>query len=211
MQFFVEAMPVGMLPFVAGYGALLIVPGPSMLAVSSAGMRGARRCAGAAAFGVAIGTALLILGVFQARAQLASVPALSIAGELMFAATLLIVGANTIRRAVLPINGIAAARARGTGTACFVLGLLAALTNPISLAFFTSVVLSVPAEALAQSRVMLPIGVFVMALGWFSLVGLAVSSAMARSISSRITKPVQAGAGVFMVAIAIATLQGAGG
>lgn len=215
MQFLVEAMPSGLLPFMAGYGALLVVPGPSMLAVSSAGLTGARRSAGAAALGVAIGTALLVLGVFQARAQLASVPALSIAGEMMFAATLLIVGTKAIRRAVLPIRGVPVASSCATGSAFFVIGLLAALTNPISLAFFTSAVLSVPVETFAQSRMVLPAGVFAMALCWFSLVALAVSSSMARTAALRVTRPAQAVAGMLMVAIAayiaVATLQGAGG
>lgn len=200
----IDGLPEGTFHLIAGYSALLVVPGPSMVVVSAASLAARGREGLTAAFGVAVGTAVLVFATIYAWGKLGEAANLGTIAPLLFAVTMLYLGQRLLVQAIRPCT----LRAAGTGRAVgghFLAGLVTALTNPISFAFFSTAAMSLP-EASDGMLIAAPACIFVMALGWFSLVGRITGRIADRGVPPYVGSTVRATAGAVLLIIATWTL-----
>ncbi|AWN47418.1 hypothetical protein DK419_14745 [Methylobacterium terrae] len=172
-----ETWPALLGPLVTAYAPVLAAPGPNLLVVLRAGVAAPGRGPLVAALGVACGAGL--------AAALAGL------GASLLPAGRLVTGLGTALFALLMLRAayrLASGRAgpaedpsrmvpgRDAGT--FALGLGAALTNPVSLAFFAGFFLAHPGRGAVP---LAGAAVFGMAATWFGLVGLVLTRPACRA------------------------------
>lgn len=161
-----------LMAFAVSYGLIAIAPGPNFLLVAHAGAAGSRMAAIATTLGIATGASLLALLASTSSSILIENAAMRQMGGWAFGIVLTWGGVRLIRREIT-------ARSSETpimpGSARFGLGFFTALLNPLSALFFASAGLhyktalgGIPAPVIAST-------VFLVALFWFSLVGLGMS------------------------------------
>lgn len=198
----IDSLPAGTLHLIAGYAALLVVPGPSTLVVATAGLSSPGR-GSAAACGVASGTGVLVVAAAHVWGAVGMPMSLRIAAPFLFAMTLLCIGQRLLAQAVRPQSSPfdSTCPSRGVG---FRVGFLTALTNPIGIAFFSTAVLSVPLADDAITAV--SACVFVMGLCWFSMVGRLASLAAGWPLPRHAAPLVQGLSGSALVVLATWTV-----
>lgn len=161
-----------LMAFAVSYGLIAIAPGPNFLLVAHAGAAGSRMAAIATTLGIATGASLLALLASTSSSMLIENAAVRQVGGWAFGIVLIWGGVRLIRREVIARSSEAPIM---PGSARFGLGFFTALLNPLSALFFASAGLhyksdlgGIPSTAIAST-------VFLIALFWFSLVGLSMS------------------------------------
>lgn len=196
------------LPFILAYALVLAVPGPNFAVVARASLGASRGAALAAAIGVAAGASLLSAVAVLGQTALDQESPFRHAAHLVFAALLLITGWRAVARAL--VGPLRLDQSRKTFKPnYFGLGLVTAVANPMSAAFFGSAILDLdhtrgdhPAEAIVGI-------VFLLAIVWFGIVGLALSVGPVRRLYDGCWRYVDGGIGVLLIALAISTGAGA--
>ncbi|MFH6781040.1 MULTISPECIES: LysE family transporter [Methylobacterium] len=172
-----EIWPALLGPLVTAYAPVLASPGPNLLVVVRASVAAPGRGPLVAALGVACGAALAASFAGLGASLLPAGRLVTGLGTALFAFLMLRAALRLISgRAGRPDDPARLAPGRDAGT--FALGLGAALTNPVSLAFFTGFFLAHP------DRAALPLAgaaVFCMAALWFGLVGLVLARPACRA------------------------------
>ena len=202
----VHAEASSLLGYAAAYAAMLVTPGPSFAVVSQTSLSATRREAAAVAIGLACGASLLIMLILRGTMTLPVSQALSTVGPFIGTALLLLIGLRTVRRALLveASNGLPTRQARKGSH--FTIGLLTALTNPLSFAFFSSIAFAAHSTKIGMIDTVLPAGVFLMALSWFSLVAVMLSLPSIKSLYGRASRALDAITGVILIVIALSWL-----
>lgn len=209
----VAAADVGtssLLVYAAAYAAMLAIPGPSFMIVSQASLSATRREAALVAIGVACGASLLIMLLLRGAANLPASQGWAELGRLAGTLLLLMIGFRALRRSLLPAVEAASSPRFSRQGGHFAVGLLTALTNPISFSFFSSVALTSHTAASPPSGALLSVGVFVMALSWFGFLAMLFSLPSMRSLYGRAARRLDGVMGVLLVGVALLWLfQGA--
>jgi threonine/homoserine/homoserine lactone efflux protein len=195
-----------LLHFTLGYAAILLVPGPNMLAVGSTaalyGLRAALPLVAGIACGALLLAAFLLLALGTALAQLP-------AGFASFAAALLLAGiAADIARRPMPLPPADAAPPSRRATARFALGCGVALGNPVTAAFLAAQAILM-AEAPAPDVVWLVIpSVPLMAGAVMLLVALLLSRPRVRHLAQQRQRTVRLGAAAALGTLAVLVVLG---
>ncbi|GHD05210.1 LysE family translocator [Tianweitania populi] len=202
----VQAEASSLLGYAAAYAAMLVTPGPSFAVVSQTSLSASRREATTVAIGLACGASLLILLILRGTTSLRVSQALGSIGPFIGTALLLLIGLRTVRRALLAeaANGLPTRQARQGNH--FTIGLLTALTNPISFAFFSSIALAAHSAKIGMIDTVLPAGVFLMALSWFGLVAVLLSLPSVKKLYGRASRTLDVMTGMILIIIALSWL-----
>lgn len=161
------------------YALVLAAPGPNLLVVLRASLAG-RGSAGSAACGIACGAGLAALAAMLLAAWLredlmTGMHVIEVAGRLVFAALMTRMGWRSLRRAIRRAAPASPDVEATQMRAHFRLGLIAALSNPLTVPFFAGFFLGHPETrdpAIALLACALIMG---MAGVWFSAVGLTLA------------------------------------
>lgn len=196
----------GLLTFAAAYAAMLVTPGPSFAVVSEASLSGSRRDAMLVVIGIACGASLLIMLVLNGASSLPVYESTAQIGRYAGTVLFLIIGYRAFRRSWLPATAISAEFRKRSWGGSFVVGLVTALTNPISFAFFSSVALASQTSELFVLERVLPLGVFLMALCWFGFLATLLSLPAVKTVYGRASRRVDAAIGALLVVIALSWL-----
>lgn len=192
--------------YAAAYAATLVTPGPSFAVVSQTSLCSSRKEAVMVAIGLACGASLLIMLVLRGATSLPASQTIGMVGHFLGTALLLLIGLRTVRRSLLAAKQKAGLSTRARKGSHFTVGLLTALTNPVSFAFFSSVALAANSARTGITDTLLPAGVFLMALCWFGLVAMLLSLPSFKSIYSRVSRPLDGITGVILIVIALSWL-----
>jgi threonine/homoserine/homoserine lactone efflux protein len=155
-------------------------PGPSFVMVARTAVANSRADGLAAALGMGVGgilfAAAALLGL---HVILTAVPWLYLALKILGGAYLVYLGVMLWRDARQPLTIDAAAPASGRS---FLLGLLTQVSNPKTAIVYASVFVSLlPREVPLAATVILPLVIFVIEAGWYSVVALALSAPSPRA------------------------------
>jgi threonine/homoserine/homoserine lactone efflux protein len=188
----------------------VVSPGPAFLVMSQAAMGRSRPAAIGTAFGITTGAmlyaALTLWGFTAVVVQIAWLgTALRIAGALylVYLGLLLFQSASAAPATDEP----EAARA-GDARSGYRVGLLTALTNPKSIAFFLSLfAVALPPEMTSGAKWALLAAGFLIEIGWYLLVAFVLSSVGPRRLYARVRATVDRvlGAGLLLLGVRIGT------
>lgn len=162
-----------------------ISPGPSFVMVARTALAVSRRDGIAASIGMGVGGALFsVLAVLGLLAVLAAVPLLYLALKVLGGAYLVHLGVRIWRGASQPLalNAATPSGQPGTLLRSFMLGLATQVSNPKTAIVYAGVFASLlPADAPGWVLLALPLIVFMIETGWYSLVSIALSSPAPRA------------------------------
>lgn len=161
--------------FAAAYTNVILIPGPSFVVVCEAAFSGTRRDARLVAVGVACGAAALSIMILLAAPMLQTSPGLVIAGRFGCALILLGMGVRVLSRSIRGVRAADGHRSGSSVRAYFATGFVAAATNPISFASFTTAALTFGRTGHGTDCGVIALVVFAMAVGWFNTLALVVS------------------------------------
>ncbi|WP_376101010.1 LysE family transporter (plasmid) [Roseomonas sp. CCTCC AB2023176] len=166
-------LPLGLL--IPSYALVLVTPGPNLLIVLRASLSGSARSVSAAALGIGCGAGLAAIGALLAASALGSgvttgMTGIEIGGRLLFAALLARAGWRTLRR-VGARRETVAINPQSELVGHFRVGLLTALSNPLTLPFFAGYFLSHPETQDPRVALSACALVVAMAIGWFGGLG----------------------------------------
>jgi amino acid exporter len=197
---------------VMAYALVMVTPGPNLLIVLRASLMPPRRAALTAALGVASGAALTAaLASVLAGAVTASY-GLTVLGQVLFAGLLARAGIRSLRG--LHQGGVTEQSKAGSGRSNvralsqFRLGLVTALLNPITTAFFASASLGLPRSEVLRTALVLWILVFSMVACWFGLLALIFIQPVARAAYTRGWQYIEFVVGLLLFACAARILYG---
>ena len=204
------------LPALLGIAATLAVgaasPGPSFVMVAKAAVSSSRSAGLAAALGMGAGgvifAAAVLLGL---HGLLLAVPAAYLVFKVAGGLYLVYLGSRIWRSARQPLElaGAAAGARRGTAKS-FVLGLTTQISNPKTAIVYASVFAAfLPAARSVGFSLAVVALVFLIEVGWYSLVALALSSDRPRKAYLRYKEWVDRAAGGVMVALGLKLLASA--
>ncbi|WP_053080512.1 LysE family transporter [Methylobacterium variabile] len=172
-----DAWPALLGPLLTAYAPVLAAPGPNLLVVLRASVAAPGRGTLLAALGVACGAGLAAALAGLGASLVPAGPLVTGLGTVLFAALMLRAALRLASgRAGLADDPARLAPGRDAGS--FALGLGAALTNPVSLAFFGGFFLAHPGRAAVP---VVGAVVFCMAATWFGLVGLVLARPACRA------------------------------
>lgn len=186
------------------YAAILIVPGPNLAVVAQACLWLPGRKAAATILGIALGGAVLATGAGLGATSIEAFGTARTLAHLVFVAMLIAVGCKALAR-VLERRPTAAAEDARYPHAGLAWGFFTAVTNPISAAFFLSAALTFGQAATPRAAAGMGLAVFVLALGWFGLVGAMLSSRVSRRVYVTHWRPIDACAGLALITAAALT------
>ncbi|MEA5465812.1 LysE family translocator [Leptothoe sp. PORK10 BA2] len=160
-------------------------PGPSFVMVARTALALSRKDGLAAAIGMGVGgvlfSAIALLGLLT---LLTAVPMLYISLKVLGGAYLLYLGYQIWQGAAQPIS-LSSTQAQTSTTPVwhsFFLGLTTQISNPKTAVVYTSVFASLlPSDVPTFAIIVLPIVVFMVETGWYSLVALALSATAPRA------------------------------
>ena len=158
-------------------------PGPSFVMVARTALAVSRKDGLAAALGMGVGgvifTTIALLGLL---ALLTAVPVLYISLKVLGGAYLIYLGYQIWQGSAHPITLSAAQQPTLDSQQSFFLGLTTQISNPKTAVVYTSVFASLlPSEVPLFAVIALPVIVFMIEAGWYSLVALALSSTAPRA------------------------------
>lgn len=188
--------------FVLSYLLIMALPGANFLVVAQASTNATRRTAFAAALGTGCGATLLALAATSGASIFAADPRLGTLGKLLLAAILVFIGLRALRRACLAAPAASPTKGPGSG-GYFCLGLLTAITNPVTSAFFVSASIQAGLSTSPLRGGLLVGLVFVLATGWFGGVALAFSSRHVRQRYANWRRTVDLGVGTLLAGFGI--------
>lgn len=189
--------------FAASYIVLMAIPGPNFAIVMQAGMSGSFRAALAAASGIACGAGLLsalaMTGISSFAPSFARGGLSETVVQIVFAATLSAIGLKAVRRSLqrrtLPDGSQPLTLARHFASAFGT-----ALCNPVTALFFASSALGPGLARLHSYPDLFPGTVFLMAMGWFGLVGTAFCLKPVQAWLQHAHRPMDAILGAYLIA-----------
>ncbi|HEX6692166.1 MAG TPA: LysE family transporter, partial [Burkholderiales bacterium] len=176
-----------------------ISPGPSFVMVARTAVASSRADGLAAALGMGVGgvifAAAALLGL---HVVLTAVPWLYLGLKVLGGAYLLFLGAMIWRGARKPLAIAEDAPAR-TSRRAFWLGLATQISNPKTAVVYASIFISLlPREVPLAAALILPLLIFVIEAGWYSIVALALSAPSPRAAYLRSKTWVDRAAGCAM-------------
>lgn len=189
--------------FIGVYMLILALPGANCLVVAQACFGYSRRVALAAMFGIGVGAALLAATAVAGAAALAADPRAAIGGQVLAAAMVSAIGLKAARRACMPPLALPG-RPRPGAVSHFVLGLVTAVTNPVTTAFFVSATLRYEPGTLPIMGSLLVASVFGVATVWFGSIAIAFSSDRVRGFHRQVQRRVDFLIGAVLAAIGLA-------
>ena len=157
-------------------------PGPSFVMVARTAVASSRADGLAAALGMGVGGVLFacaaLLGL---HVVLTAVPWLYLALKILGGAYLIYLGSMIWRGAREPLR-IAEGAPASTFRRSFWLGLLTQVSNPKTAVVYASIFISLlPREVPLAAMLILPLAIFVIEAGWYSVVALALSAPSPRA------------------------------
>ncbi|GJD49924.1 hypothetical protein OPKNFCMD_2660 [Methylobacterium crusticola] len=196
-----EPFPRFLATLLSSYALVLAVPGPNWLVVLRASLVTPGRGPACAALGIACGAALAAAFAAGCASLLPTSRLVTGLGTALFAALL-------VRAALRLLSGRAQAAvdahrlSPGRDSATFGLGLLAAVSNPVSLAYFAGFFLAHPRPEGQGALPVVGAAVFVMAATWFGLLGLLFTHPACRHLFARAGRWMHYGIAAGLVACA---------
>jgi threonine efflux protein len=179
--------------------------GPNVVLVAHVAMRHSRREAVYVATGLAIGASLWAILAALGFGALSAIGWLQDVARMIGAAYLIYVGATMLVKA--KSAEVAPALESFPSHALLRRGILANLTNPISLVFFTSVFAAVlPPDSAPWVRLAAPVVIGLDAVCWYMLLAVMFSSTPARSRYLRAAKWLDRFAGAAMIGFGLRLL-----
>lgn len=192
-----------------------ISPGPSFIMVARTALAASRTDGVAAAIGMGIGGMLFAIGALLGlRAVLNAVPSLYAILKVLGGAYLLYLGYRIWRGAGETLS-LSETQAESNGGSAFRrsfwLGLATQVSNPKTAVVYASIFVSLlPRELPVSVMVGLPLLVFAIETGWYSIVALALSAPSPRATYLRSKSKIDRIAGGVMAALGIKLIAGAG-
>lgn len=191
-----------------------ISPGPSFIMVARTALAGSRGAGVAAAFGMGMGAVLFaIAALLGLHAVLNSVPSLYIMVKVLGGVYLIYLGWRIWRGAKEPLP-LAEAQSETNDTnmlrRSFFLGFATQVSNPKTAVVYASIFVSLlPRELPLPMVVGLPLIVFVIETGWYSIVALALSAPSPRAKYLRSKSKLDRIVGGVLAALGIKLVVGA--
>ncbi len=189
-------------------------PGPSFVMVARTALAASRTDGVAAALGMGVGGVLFaIAALLGLQAILNAVPSLYATVKVLGGAYLLYLGYLIGRGAAEPLS-LAQTQTESNGKSAFrrslLLGLGTQISNPKTAVVYASIFVSLlPRELPASVMVGLPLLIFAIEAGWYSLVALALSAPSPRAAYLRSKGKLDRIAGGVMAALGIKLILGA--
>lgn len=186
------------------YLLVMATPGPNLLLVLRASLEPTARAASAAALGIACGASLAAALAILGAGLLSGLGGLEGLARLVFVALLARAGWRSLRRAWSGRRETAPAEARRAGH--FRLGLLGAVSNPLTVPFFAGFFLGrvPPGDGVAVAVACL--SVFLLAGGWFLMLGRLLALPRWRGLYLRGGARMEAAIGIALLACAASAL-----
>jgi threonine/homoserine/homoserine lactone efflux protein len=187
-------------------------PGPSFVMVARTSVSASRADGLGAALGMGVGGAIFaVLALLGLQGLLLAVPSLYLLLKVIGGAYLACIGYCIWRSAHQPLEIRAVEGESKTSAAkSLVLGLTTQLSNPKTAIVYASVFAAfLPANHSFSFNIGLVLVVFLIELGWYSVVALALSSAAPRSAYLRYKKWVDRVAGGVMMALGVKLIASA--
>lgn len=185
-------------------------PGPSFVMVARTALAISRRDGIAAALGMGVGGALFALAALLGlHLVLASVPALYAAVKLFGGGYLIYLGWRIWGSAGVPLAALesGAAERPSAWWRSLLLGLATQLSNPKTAVVYASVFIALlPREVPLWVVVTLPLTVFCIEAGWYSIVALALSARAPRALYLRSKRWIDRAAGGVMLLLGVKLL-----
>ena len=183
-----------------GYAMMLVVPGPSLLIVVQASLATPGHQGLVTALGVAMGASLLVLALTFSTTHLALSSSVTETGRVVCVLVLLVAGCRAVRSGMRQAD-VQVSRP-SPGLAPFAMGLATAMSNPLSLAFFSSATLSLPSRGDLSILASLPLVVFVMAFAWYGLIGFVMARTRLNTLQRSLFRLMSIGSGIALVLFA---------
>jgi threonine efflux protein len=183
------------------YAAIVVSPGANFVLVTQMSLGASRRHAVITALGVACGVGAVALVALAGAAQLSQSPSFWIV-NIVFAAILIRLAFAAMRRACLHRCFPADVAPPGQGR-CFRLGMVTALGNPVTLAFFMAQAGAVEHGGLKERPLLGTATVFLVALAWFGTLALSFSQQSLRVLYTRIRRYADAAAGLCVLELGL--------
>lgn len=206
-------MIASVLSIAAAIAVGAISPGPSFVMVARTAVASSRVDGVAAALGMGVGGILFasaaLLGLHLA---LSAVPWLYLGLKLLGGAYLIFLGYLIWRGAREPLRFAERAIDDRVGTVfrSFCLGLLTQVSNPKTAVVYASIFVSLlPREVPSSAMLVLPLLIFVIEAGWYSIVALALSASSPRAAYLRSKAWIDRAAGGVMALLGINLIVGA--
>ena len=159
------------------YALILVIPGPNLLVVSSAGLQ-SQSAALRAAMGVAVGAAMVAAITSAGASVLPDLASFQLVGSAVFCLLLLRSAAGLIR--VMPQSGdLRPSPQTDRPSSPFLIGLGVAVCNPLTVPFFLGLFLSHPGLHQTTMAAAACATTFAMALFWYGFVAVVVSQSSA--------------------------------
>ena len=174
--------------FAAAYTNVMLIPGPSFVVVCEAGLSATRREAGLVAIGVACGAGVLATTILQASPVLRASPGLMTTGRLACALILLAMGLRLLCHSLTGVRNVKQRVSDVTARKRFMTGFVAAATNPVSFASFTTAALEVGRTGHGTDGIILASTIFIMAIGWFSMLAFLFSQPLLTTHYPRVAR-----------------------
>lgn len=184
------------------YATVAMSPGTNLLVVSRFGLAGRREEACSAALGVATGVALVAGVIFTGSHWLSSLPSIAAVLQAAFAAILFKLGTTSLWRACRQPRP-EAGRTTPIGRRSFVVGLMTAITNPVTAGFFLGLAADQASRTETRQVIMVACAIFAVAASWFCLVALVFSHPRLRSGFDRFRSVLDAAAGCLLIALGL--------
>jgi threonine/homoserine/homoserine lactone efflux protein len=178
----------------AVYLAVVVAPGPNFLVVTRLAAGRSRMAGMAAALGIAVGaTTYAVATMVGLAAVLDRVGWLARGIQVAGGCYLVYLGLSAWRRRAAEANGHPVdARRRTEQVAGLRSGVLVSLSNPKAIAFFVGLYAAmIPADASAAVRLAILAGGFVIEVGWYSAVALALSLSAPRRVYRRVERVIE--------------------
>jgi len=189
-------------------------PGPSFIMVARTALAISRMDGVAAALGMGVGGVLFaVAALLGLQALLGAVPAFYAIVKVLGGAYLLYLGYLIWRGASEPLS-LAATQTAGNGKRAlrrsFLLGLGTQVSNPKTAVVYASIFVSLlPRELPPAALLGLPLLIFAIETGWYSIVALALSAPSPRATYLRSKSKLDRIAGGVMAALGIKLMVGA--
>lgn len=189
-------------------------PGPSFIMVARTALAGSRGDGVAAAFGMGAGAVLFaIAALLGLHAVLSSAPVLYVAVKILGGAYLLYLGYRIWRGASSPLpvgEGPCEINGDGALRRAFFLGFATQVSNPKTAVVYASIFVSLlPGELPFPLMIGLPLLVFVIETGWYSIVALALSAPRHRVRYLRFKSKIDHAAGGLLAVLGLKLVIGA--
>lgn len=189
-------------------------PGPSFIMVARTALASSRGAGVAAAFGMGTGAVLFaVAALLGLHAVLKTVPSLYVTVKVLGGAYLLYLGCRIWQGAKEPLS-LAEAQCKSNGHSAlrrsFFLGFATQVSNPKTAVVYASIFVSLlPHEMPAPVIVSLPLLVFVIETGWYSIVALTLSVPSHRATYLRFKSALDRIVGGVLAALGIKLIVGA--